>query len=145
MGNAVLVHLDRRCVVERMGCGISHLPSGTAGQDLLLGSVYPHVCVCVRACASWCGHVGRVYVLLGVVWVCAWLCLDLHTDGEDRDLAVIIQQHTAPPRGQLCMGTRMVWCEPPRRNLSLSSAGLHQAGIWPCCPRWGLRRGLVWG
>lgn len=97
MGNSAFLHLDGRCVVERMGCGISHLPSGTAGQDLLLGSVY--LCVCV--CASWCGHV--CLVSLGVLWVCACLCLGLHTDGEDRDLAVITQQ--APPRGQLCMRT----------------------------------------
>lgn len=75
MGNSGLVHLDRRCAVERMGCGISRLPSGTARQDLLLGSVYPRVCVCVcqcqlaRACVpAACRH---VYMSLGVVWVCA--------------------------------------------------------------------------
>lgn len=47
MGKSVLVRLDRHCVVERMSCGISHLPSGTAGQDLLLGWVYLSVCVSV--------------------------------------------------------------------------------------------------
>lgn len=48
MGKSVLVRLDRCCVVERMSCGISHLPSGLAGQDLLLGLVY--LCVCVFMC-----------------------------------------------------------------------------------------------
>lgn len=31
MGKSVLERLDRRRVVERMSCGISHLPSGSAG------------------------------------------------------------------------------------------------------------------
>lgn len=139
MGKSVLVRLARRCVVERMGCGISHLPSGTAGQDLLLGLVYLCVCVCVFVhvpsgvgMCAWCVSGSQMCVhVTGVVWVC--VCLGLCTDCEDRDLALVTQQHNALSWGQLHTGTRMVWCKLVQRNPLLSSASLHQAGIWCWC------------
>lgn len=81
MGKSVLVRLARRCVVERMGCGISHLPSGTAGQDLLLGLVYLCVCVCVFVhvpsgvgMCAWCVAHRCVSMSLGLCgYVCAWV------------------------------------------------------------------------
>ena len=101
------------------------------------------VCVCVPAGAGMCAWCVQTCVRVAwVVWVCACLCLGLHADGEDGDLALITQQHTAPPRGRLCTGMRTMWCELPWGNLLLNSASLHQAGIWPCCPHWGLRTGL---
>lgn len=71
MGKSVLVHVDRRCVVERMSCGISHLPSGSAGQDLTLVFVYLCVCVCVYLCVFVCVPV-CVFVCL---CVCVFMCL----------------------------------------------------------------------
>lgn len=88
MGNSVLVHLDRLCTVQRMGCGISCLPSGTAVQDLLLGSV--SVPAGAGMCA-WCMQT-CMCVSLWVVWAMCVLCLGLNADGEDRDLALITQQ-----------------------------------------------------
>lgn len=103
MGKSVPVHLDRCCVVGRMSCGVSHLPSGSAGQDLLLGLGY--LCVCVFMCL----------LVLTDVCPCHWgwwgsvcLCLGLHTDNEHRDLPL------SPSSTKLCHGDSCTqgqgWC-----------------------------------
>ena len=114
--DSVLVHLDRHRAVERVGCGISRLPSVAAGQDSLPGSAYP------RARASRCAQT-RVCASLGAAWVSACLRLGLRADGEDGGLALTTQQHPARPRRWLCAGTGPVRCELPQRHPSLGCAG----------------------
>lgn len=146
MGKSVLARLDRCYVVERMTCGIPHPPSGLAGKDLLLRLVYLCVCVHVPSGVGMCAWCSQACVhVTGVAWGCVCLCLGLHADSEHRDLALVTQQHKALSWGQLHTGTRMVWCKLMHRNPLLSSASSQQAGIWPWCSHWGLRRGLVCG
>lgn len=132
MGNSV--HLDKRCAVERMGCGISRLSSGTAGQDLLLGSVYPcarvRVSQLVRARVP--GACRRVCIcrlgLCGYVRACVWVSIRTVRTGIWL---------SSPSSTRLRHGDEDGVVRTARRNLLLSSASLHQAGIWPCCPLWG--------
>lgn len=140
MGNSALVHLNR-CLC---GCddGLRDFASPLRHSQAGFASwvrAPTCVCVCVPAgvgasarCVQTCE-----YVSLGDGGVCACLHSGLHTDDKDGDLALITQPHTAPPRGWLRAGSRVVWCKPPQRNISLSCAGLHQAGIWPCHPHGG--------
>lgn len=70
MGSSALVHLDRHCAAERVGCGNSQLPSGTAGQNSPLGSVYSCVRQLVRA------HVpGTRRCMRALTWGCVRMCV----------------------------------------------------------------------
>lgn len=115
MGNSV--HLDKRCAVERMGCGISRLSSGTAGQDLLLGSVHPRVrasqlvraCVpgaCRRVCIcrlGLCGYVRAcVWVSIQTVRTGIWLSSPSSTRLRHGDEDGVVRTATEEPVAQLC-------------------------------------------
>lgn len=110
-----------------------------AGQDLLLGSVYPRVCACAPARTGMCARCTQtcVCVARGCAGMCACVWVSVQMVGTGIWLSSPSSTQLRH-RGGCALGRG--WCGENCHGATDHSAV--PGGIWPCCPQWGLRTDL---